>query len=181
MNTTNSTLGLFALRSYVSVLPETQKEIALKIVGGGKPGDPNIHYREWREHFDHWFEHGCDNNPFAHEAWIKVDKDGYLIDQGCTGSSYGDANPYDNIIGPNEWEAIKRDQDENDDRNDQNNDQDNENDQDNKNENEAAKDPLDPDLDPDLDIDTGNNQPPVIPPNEEEGDNEDGEPALAYA
>jgi hypothetical protein len=39
MSTKNSTLDLFALRSYVSVLPETEKETALKIVGGHEPPD----------------------------------------------------------------------------------------------------------------------------------------------
>ena len=37
MSTTNSKLELFALKSFVSVLPENNKETALQIVGGGDP------------------------------------------------------------------------------------------------------------------------------------------------
>ena len=40
MNTKKSTLELFALKSFVSVLPEMKKETALKIVGGGVDGFP---------------------------------------------------------------------------------------------------------------------------------------------
>jgi len=42
MNTISSTLGLFALKSYVSVLPEMKKETALKIVGGGDAGSQTL-------------------------------------------------------------------------------------------------------------------------------------------
>ena len=86
MNTTNLTLGLFALRSYVSVLPETEKETALKIVGGGDtPENPtglNINDEDDRGYVDDWMDFwqdlGCD-------PWYDTDEDGYIIDadNGC--------------------------------------------------------------------------------------------------
>jgi hypothetical protein len=65
MSTTNSKLDLFALKSFVSVLPETKREIALRIVGGGGgdpppspvgfpyPSEEYYDWRDWWESHDH--------------------------------------------------------------------------------------------------------------------------------
>lgn len=104
MSTTNSKLELFALKSYVSVLPETEKETALKIVGGDDPPPnpwddipdgylPNIYNPDDRWFFDAWYdwmEGQGYNDPFL---WI--DNDGYNIWSGHDGCPDG------SLIGPN--------------------------------------------------------------------------------
>ena len=110
MNTISSTLGLFALKSYVSVLPEMKKETALRITGGGL----NINNPDDREQIDEIINDRCDY-PFGDGPSIDnnliVNEDGDIIDTQC-GQGLGDSKDGDNIIGPNEWNAIKEQQDE---------------------------------------------------------------------
>ena len=87
MSTTNSTLELFALKSYVAVLPETMKETALRIVGGGRgnpddpddpddPWDPTGH-DPWDPDVIDWVIENQDCNP-----WFHLDDEGLIDDWG---------------------------------------------------------------------------------------------------
>ena len=79
MSTTNSTLEFFALKSYVSVLPETMKETALRIVGGDdwppEIEDPTGYHIDDPAIQD-WGDRDEDD-PYVH---FGVDEDGYITD-----------------------------------------------------------------------------------------------------
>jgi len=115
MSTANSKLELFALKSFVSVLPEPEKETALKIVGGHDPWDdlpegylPNIFNPDDAWFFDDWFdwmgEQGYD------DPWLLVDDQGYNIWAGHDGCENGAPPPFPAIgycMDREDWEEVK--------------------------------------------------------------------------
>ena len=106
MNTKNSTLGLFALKSYVSVLPETEKETALKIVGGWGPDDDDCYPYEGLNIYDCSSWYCIDDLLEGGEDFgrvILVDEDGNVI-----GVSWDDdPGGNDRIFSKEEWEQWK--------------------------------------------------------------------------
>jgi hypothetical protein len=105
MSTTNSTLELFALKSYVSVLPETKREIALRIVGG-HGGDPppypiGSEFRgpEHCEWADYWDAHDCYTHVWYDQHKIIREAAVWPKEPGGGGGS-GDIDPDDDNDNP---------------------------------------------------------------------------------
>jgi hypothetical protein len=123
MSTINSTLKLFALRSYVSVLTEIEKETTLKIVGGFKPErDLYINRCGDIQDIDKLFEKDCNPGPLS--PWsregadipvcLKIDNNpdsntyGLILDVRC--SRQGESAPTnytDQWVGLTEWQHHK--------------------------------------------------------------------------
>ncbi|MDR2980579.1 MAG: hypothetical protein LBV02_09125 [Bacteroidales bacterium] len=112
MNTTKSTLGSFVLKSYVSVLREAEKEITLKIVGGGDPpGDDrcddyldkvlNINDCNAWDCIDYMFDFAGEEG--LEDPYFEVDDDGNIIDWHW-GDPPADEN---NNYTPDDWEEWK--------------------------------------------------------------------------
>ena len=90
MNTISSTLGLFALKSYVSVLPEMEKETALKIVGGDWFGDELDCFCEEMGYPDGFDDEAgqCAGDPIQsgpEDCGCDLNGDGYNEDKDCDG------------------------------------------------------------------------------------------------
>lgn len=107
-------LNLFALKSFVSVLTETEKETTLKIVGGWKPlRDLNVNKKEDWPDIDKLYEEMC-QHPFPtddgdNHVGLEVNRSGDVVEGHCGTFSNG-PSPFGHemtMFNKEGWEAYK--------------------------------------------------------------------------